>query len=110
MKDFLMELFRIVLLIIFCHVIGDYVFRTNLMEQKRGEDAWVFIVHCLAYCVPFYICFGMRWQLALIFIIHLVVDYLSCWRKVFGTFFEQYFLIVASMTYIFPVLANYGRI
>ena len=62
------------ILLIMCHLIGDYVLQTDFIAQTKGKNWYHLFVHCALYTVPFYICFGLCWQLAVIFISHLIID------------------------------------
>lgn len=65
------------LILIFCHLVGDYVLQSNFLATTKGENWYHLFVHCVLYCLPFFIIFGMTWQLIYIFITHLIVDFSS---------------------------------
>jgi len=44
---------------------------------RFGEQEYHLIVHCALYILPFYICFGFTWRLAVLFITHIVIDALK---------------------------------
>lgn len=64
---------KIVLLVI-CHMIGDYVLQNDFIASTKGKNWYHLFVHCVLYVVPFYVCFGFVWQLAVMFISHLIID------------------------------------
>ena len=108
-KGFYIELVKVVLLIIFCHMIGDYVMQTDYMSREKGKNLWVLFVHCVCYCVPFYVCFGLRWQLAVIFVTHLIIDWGKEWKHWYGIFYDQYFHIMIALVYVLPVFKDHWR-
>jgi hypothetical protein len=72
---------KILILIIFCHLIGDYVLQCDFIAKTKGENWYRLFVHCALYCVPFYLTFGLTWQLGLIFISHMIIDPLKARYK-----------------------------
>ena len=72
-----------IVLIVLCHLIGDYVLQCDFIAQTKGKNWYHLFVHCALYCVPFLIVFGWTWQLAAIFISHLIIDPLKArWNKI----------------------------
>lgn len=67
----MIELF---LKLVFCHLVGDYVLQSDFIAKSKGENWYHLLVHCLLYCLPFYIVFGLTWQLMAIFVTHIVID------------------------------------
>lgn len=67
-------MFEKILLLISCHLIGDYVLQCDFIAKSKGENRYHMLVHCLLYCVPFYFVFGMTWQLGVILLMHGIVD------------------------------------
>ena len=63
-------LFKIVL----CHLVGDYVLQSPFLADTKGRNWYHLFIHCMLYAVPFYICFGFCWQLAVITILHFPID------------------------------------
>lgn len=76
-----MEVYKQIIIIILCHLIGDYVLQCDFIAQTKGNNWYHLFVHCALYCVPFLIVFGFVWQLPLIFITHLVIDSLKARYK-----------------------------
>lgn len=60
--------------LIFCHLIGDYVLQTDFIAKTKGTNWYHLIVHCMLYCLPFFVIYGSTWQLLFIFITHMVID------------------------------------
>ena len=69
-----MDILHTLLILVFCHLVGDYVLQSNFLATTKGENWYHLFVHCALYCLPFFILFGATWQLAFIFASHLVVD------------------------------------
>lgn len=63
--------------ILFCHLLGDYLFQTPYIAESKGKNWYHMFVHCVLYCLPFYICFGLNWQLILLFLSHFCIDVLK---------------------------------
>ena len=71
------------MLIVLCHLIGDYVLQCDFIAQTKGKNWYHLFIHCALYCVPFLIIFGWTWQLEVIFISHLIIDPLKArWNKI----------------------------
>ena len=67
--------------LILCHLIGDYVLQIDRIADTKGTNMYHLFVHCALYCAPFYFLFGVSWQLAFIFIAHVIVDLLKARYK-----------------------------
>lgn len=63
--------------IIMCHVVGDYLFQTDYMAASKGKDWYVLLIHCICYCIPFAMAFGIDCRLAVVFAVHVVTDALK---------------------------------
>lgn len=66
-----------IFILVMLHLVGDYVLQGDFIAKTKGQNWYHLIVHCVLYILPFYICFGFTWQLALIFITHIVIDALK---------------------------------
>ena len=66
--------FHLIIILIMCHLFGDYVLQSNFIAQTKGDNIYHLIVHCALYTLPFLIIFGFVWQTLIIFIMHLFVD------------------------------------
>ena len=69
-----MEIIRCLLMIIVCHLIGDYVLQGEFLAATKGKNWYHLIIHCILYCLPFYFVFGFTWQIIYIFAIHIATD------------------------------------
>lgn len=67
--------------LIFCHLVGDYVLQSDFIARTKGENWYHLFVHCILYCLPFYIVFGLTWQLWVVFVTHIVIDALKARYK-----------------------------
>jgi hypothetical protein len=65
---------EILLKIIFCHLFGDYVLQSDFIARTKGENWYHLLVHCVLYCLPFYVVFGFSWKIAFIFVFHVMID------------------------------------
>lgn len=74
-----------IILLLFCHFIGDFVFQTSYMALNKGSNNTVLAMHALAYISAFLpvfilIIFSKSFLIASVFIIlnfllHLIQDY-----------------------------------
>lgn len=60
--------------LIMCHLLGDYVLQVSFIAETKGNNWYHLFVHCALYCLPFFIAFGLGWQLAVIFATHMIID------------------------------------
>ena len=60
--------------LLFSHLLGDYVLQTPFLSETKGRNWYHMFAHCALYCLPFYICFGLKWQLTVLFFSHLCID------------------------------------
>ena len=65
------------MLLVMCHLIGDYVLQGDFIAKTKGQNWYHLIVHCGLYIVPFYICFGLTSHIPYLFTTHIVVDALK---------------------------------
>jgi len=63
--------------LLFCHVIGDYVLQNDFIAKTKGSNLYHLFVHCVLYCLPFYILYGINVKLFVLFITHAVIDILK---------------------------------
>ena len=85
-----------IITLILCHLIGDYVLQCDFIAKTKGENWYHLLVHCLLYCAPFYLLFGITWQLAVIFVSHILIDSLKARYKKINYVTDQllHYLIV----------------
>ena len=69
-----MDILNNAILLIFCHLVGDYILQSNLIATTKGSNWYHLFVHCALYFLPFFLTFGLTWQLSVIFITHMIVD------------------------------------
>lgn len=70
-----------ILRLIFCHLIGDYVLQSDFIANTKKDNWYHLIVHCTLYTLPFYVCFGLVWQLPVLLASHIVIDALKARYK-----------------------------
>lgn len=70
-----------ILRLIFCHLIGDYVLQSDFIANTKDKNWYHLIVHCMLYTLPFYVCFGLVWQLPVLLVSHIVIDALKARYK-----------------------------
>ena len=85
--------------IVMCHFLGDYFLQTDYMAREKGKDWYILFVHCVCYCVPFAIVFGIDLRLMLIFITHIVADALKARWHMIGLLEDQllHYLIATAL-------------
>lgn len=88
-------LFRLVM----CHLVGDYVLQIDFIAKTKGENWYHLLVHCLLYCLPFYLAFGFNWQLFVLFGTHIVVDATKERYKKIGYVADQVIHYVVLLVY-----------
>ena len=90
-----------IVLIVLCHLIGDYILQCDFIAQTKGKNWYHLFVHCALYCVPFLIVFGFDAKLLLLFASHIIIDPLKCrWNKITYTQDQALHYIVAALLYI----------
>lgn len=88
---------ELLLKLVFCHLVGDYVLQSDFIAKTKGENWYHLFVHCVLYCLPFYIVFGLTWQLMAIFVTHIAIDPLKARYKVINYITDQvvhYYIII----------------
>ena len=66
-----------IIVLIMCHLIGDYVLQIDFIAKTKGENCYHLLVHCYLYIVPFYLYFGLTWQLFIVGALHIIIDLLK---------------------------------
>lgn len=89
------------LLILFCHLVGDYVLQCDFIAKTKGSNWYYLFVHCGLYVLPFYIAFGLTWQLGLIFVAHMIIDPLKARYNKINYITDQVLHYAVSMVYLF---------
>ena len=72
---------KTILELLFCHLIGDYVLQIDYIAKTKGDNWYHLFVHCVLYCLPFYVVFGLTWRLGILFISHIIIDALKARYK-----------------------------
>lgn len=91
---------EIIVLLVICHIIGDYVLQSDFIATSKGRNWYHMFVHCILYIVPFYICFGFVWQLAVVFIAHLIIDPLKARYNKINYWQDQALHYLVSLLYL----------
>jgi len=86
-----------ILELIFCHLVGDYVLQSDFIAKTKGDNPYHLIVHCVLYCLPFYLFFGLTWHLVIIFWAHFHIDMFKAHFKAINYATDQtlHYLIMA---------------
>jgi len=64
-------------MLIMCHLLGDYFLQSDFLAKTKGDNPYHMFVHCMLYCLPFFMVFGFTWILAITFVSHFIVDTLK---------------------------------
>lgn len=89
-----------IILLVFCHLIGDYVLQSDFIATTKGTNWYHLFVHSALYLVPFYICFGLVWQIAVIFVAHLIIDPLKARYNKINYWQDQTLHYLVSLLYL----------
>lgn len=87
-----------ILILIFSHLIGDYVLQTDFIAKTKSNNIYHLLVHCLLYIVPFYLFFGLDFRLLIILISHIITDLLKAKEKI-NYFTDQLIHYVCLLIY-----------
>lgn len=77
-------------LLVLCHLIGDYVLQSDYIAKTKGENWYHLFVHAALYCVPFVSVFGLTWRIAFIFSTHMIIDPIKARYKKLSYFDDQW--------------------
>ena len=91
---------NIIIKMIFCHLVGDYVLQSDFIAKTKGQNWYHLFVHCFLYCLPFYIVFGLTWHLLFIFVTHLLVDQLKAKFNKINYVTDQLLHYIAMLVYL----------
>lgn len=74
------------------HLLGDFVLQNDWMAKNKNENTTVghlaCFVHCMFYCMPFYLAFSLSLpQILLVFSTHFVIDK-YCLAKKWTSFYK----------------------
>ena len=79
-----------ILLIIYCHIIGDHVLQLDHIAHTKGKSWYHLLVHCFLYSVPFYAVYGYAWKLWILLVSHIIVDALKARYNVIDYAIDQF--------------------
>ena len=91
---------ELLLKLVFCHLVGDYVLQSDFIARTKGENWYHLFVHCMLYCLPFYVCFGFNWRLIVLLVAHLIVDPLKARFKKISCVQDQFIHYVTMLIYL----------
>lgn len=91
---------ELLLKLLFCHLVGDYVLQIDFIAKTKGENWYHLFVHCVLYCLPFYMCFGIDWRLLVILVTHLIVDSLKARYKKISYTQDQVIHYITMLIYL----------
>ena len=91
---------ELLLKLVFCHLIGDYVLQSDFIARTKGENWYHLFVHCVLYCFPFYMCFGIDWRLLIILVAHLIIDPLKARYKKINYIQDQVIHYITMLIYL----------
>lgn len=91
---------KLIITLIFCHLIGDYVLQTDFIAKTKGTNWYHLIVHCVLYCLPFFVTYGLTWQLLFIFVTHMIIDLLKAKYNKINYVTERSLHYIAMLVYL----------
>jgi type IV secretory pathway TrbL component len=65
---------KIIVILIMCHLIGDYVLSSDYIQTTKGKNWYHLFIHSVLYCIPLAIIFGINSTLLFIFTAHFTID------------------------------------
>lgn len=86
--------------LICCHLVGDYVLQNDFIAKTKGENWYHLFVHCVLYCLPFYVCFGFDWRLSVLLVAHLIIDPLKARFKKISYVQDQFIHYATMLVYL----------
>lgn len=92
---------KLIIVLIFCHLVGDYVLQNDFIAKTKGENWYHLIVHCVLYSLPFFVFFGLTWQLSFIFITHMIIDPLKARYNKINYATDQLLHYIIMLVYLF---------
>lgn len=90
---------ELVIKLIFCHLMGDFVLQIDYIAQSKGNNWYHLFVHCGLYILPFYVAFGYSWHLLVIFTTHFIVDMLKARYKKINYLTDQVLHYLTMLIY-----------
>ena len=95
-----MGMIELLLKLVFCHLVGDYVLQSDFIAKTKGENWYHLFVHCALYCLPFYVMFGFTWQLFGIFLTHIIIDASKARYKEINYVTDQVLHYIITLIYL----------
>ena len=95
------NIFETIIWIIMCHCIGDYCLQTEYLAKNKGKDCYCMFVHCVTYCVPFVLRFGISWKIFVIFFVHIITDTAKATYNSISLLTDQIIHFVAGTIFIY---------
>ncbi len=69
-----MEILNTILMLVICHMLGDYFLQVDFIASTKGKNWYHLIVHCVLYVVPFILVFGLDWRMYVLLVSHIIID------------------------------------
>ena len=96
---------KILIELVLCHLIGDYVFQVDFIANTKGTNWYHLFVHCALYMVPFIYIFGFSNYsfLLFVFITHTIIDALKATYKKINYVTDQilhYMVLIIGYRYL----------
>ena len=91
---------EIIVILIMCHLIGDYFMSSDYIQTTKGENWYHLFIHSVLYCVPFAIMFGINILLIFLFIHHFIIDLLKARYKKINYIMDQVSHYIMLLIYL----------
>ena len=91
---------KLLINLILCHLIGDYFLQIDFIAQTKGKNMYHLLVHCVLYCLPFYMVFGFVWQLIPLLLLHIIIDVLKAKYKLIPYWLDQVLHYLTCLLYL----------
>lgn len=86
--------------LLLCHLIGDYFLQIDFIAKTKGKNMYHLLVHCMLYCLPFYMVFGFVWQLIPLLLLHIVIDLMKAKYKLIPYYLDQTLHYLTCLLYL----------
>lgn len=86
--------------VIACHFAGDYFLQTDHMARNKASNPYILLAHCVCYCIPFTLIFGVSWKLPVIFAVHIAADFLKANRGYLTITQDQAIHFLTALVYL----------
>ena len=104
------NVFETIVYIILCHCLGDYFFQTEYLAINKAKDNYCLFLHCVTYCTPFILKFGLSWKIYFIFFIHIITDASKAKYDLISLTTDQIIHYVVALVFIEKNWENNGHI